>query len=93
MSPADVQDVLERARGSARVGDHEETVRLLSNYLAKRPESREAHLLLGITLARQGKLREAEDEVNTLLVKNPEDIEALNNIAVIYRRQGKLQDA
>ncbi|AEF80774.1 tetratricopeptide repeat protein [Leadbettera azotonutricia] len=93
MSPIDIQDVLERARGSARVGDHEEAERLLKSYLAKKPDSREAHLLLGATLAREAKLTEAADEFTTLLAKNPQDIEALNNIAVIYRRQGKLQDA
>ncbi|MDR2471227.1 MAG: tetratricopeptide repeat protein, partial [Treponema sp.] len=89
----DVQDILDRAKGSARVGDHEEAERLLKQYLAKVPEDRAAHLLLGTTLARQEKLDEAADEFNTLLARNPQDVEALNNLAVIYRRQDKLQDA
>jgi tetratricopeptide (TPR) repeat protein len=83
---------MERAKGSVRVGDHEEAIRLLKSYLARTPDSREAHLLLGTTLAKQGKFHEAGEEFNTLLVKNPHDLEALNNIAVTYRRQGKLQD-
>jgi hypothetical protein len=29
MSPIDIQDVMERAKGSVRVGDHEEAERLL----------------------------------------------------------------
>jgi tetratricopeptide (TPR) repeat protein len=93
MSPIDIQDVFERARGSARVGDHEEAERLLKQYLSKVPGSRDAHLLLGATLARAGKLVEAADEFTTLIAKNPRDVEALNNLAVIYRRQDKLQDA
>ncbi|MDR1239600.1 MAG: tetratricopeptide repeat protein [Treponema sp.] len=93
MSPPDILDILERAKGSARVGDHEEAERLLKTYLSKNPENREAHLLLGTTLAKEQKLPEAEDEFNILLGKNPRDIEALNNIAVVYRLQGKLQDA
>jgi tetratricopeptide (TPR) repeat protein len=93
MSPSAILDILERAKGSVRVGDHEEAERLLKSYLSKNPESREAHLLLGTTLAKENKLPEAEDEFNILLGKNPQDIEALNNIAVVYRLQGKLQDA
>ncbi|MDR2095250.1 MAG: tetratricopeptide repeat protein [Treponema sp.] len=88
-----LEDILERAKGSARVGDHEAAERLLKNYLTKARDSREAHLLLGITLAKAGKLTDAADEFTFLLAKNPQDMEALNNIAVIYRRQGKLQDA
>jgi tetratricopeptide (TPR) repeat protein len=88
-----MQDVLERARGSAQIGDHEEAERLLKNYLAKNPDSREARLLLGTTFAREGKLTESADEFTTLLAKDPQDIEALNNTAVIFRRQGRLQDA
>jgi tetratricopeptide (TPR) repeat protein len=93
VSPAGVEDILARAQGSARVGDHDETERLLKSYLAKVPDSREAHLLLGTTLAKQGNLKEAEEEFTTMLVKNPDDLEALNNIAVIFRRQNKLDDA
>jgi tetratricopeptide (TPR) repeat protein len=93
MSPPDVQDILERAKGSARVGDHEEAERLLKQYLAKEKDNREAHLLLGTTLAKAGKLSDAEDEFTTLLARNPQDVEALNNLAVIYRRQDRLQDA
>jgi tetratricopeptide (TPR) repeat protein len=93
MSPAALQDVLERAKGSVQVGDHDEAERLLKQYLLKIPDSRDAHLLLGTTLAKAGKLTEAADEFTTMLAKNPQDLEALNNMAVIYRRQGKLQDA
>jgi tetratricopeptide (TPR) repeat protein len=93
MSQVDLQDILDRAKGSVRVGDHEEAERLLKSYIAKKSDSREAHLLLGATFAKSGKLAEAVDEFTTLLAKNPQDIEALNNIAVVYRRQGKLQDA
>jgi tetratricopeptide (TPR) repeat protein len=93
MSPLDIQDVFERARGSARVGDHEEAERLLKQYLVKVPDHRDAHLLLGATLAKAGKLVEAADEFTTLVAKDPRDVEALNNLAVIYRRQDKLQDA
>ncbi|MDR1144281.1 MAG: tetratricopeptide repeat protein, partial [Spirochaetaceae bacterium] len=92
MSP-DVQDILDRAKGSARVGDHEEAERLLKQYLSKKADDRSAHLLLGTTLAKEEKLDEAADEFTTLLAKNPRDVEALNNLAVIYRRQDKLQDA
>ncbi|MDR1375178.1 MAG: tetratricopeptide repeat protein [Treponema sp.] len=93
MSPLDIQDILERAKGSARVGDHEEAERLLKQYLAKEKDSREARLLLGTTLAKAGKFSGAEDEFTTLLAGNPRDVEALNNLAVIYRRQDRLQDA
>ncbi|MCL1813255.1 MAG: tetratricopeptide repeat protein [Treponema sp.] len=89
----DLQDILERAKGSSRVGDHEEAERLLKQYLAKVPDDRSVHLLLGTTLAKQEKLDEAVDEFTTLLAENPKDVEALNNLAVIYRRQDKLQDA
>jgi tetratricopeptide (TPR) repeat protein len=93
MSPLDVQDILERAKGSVRVGDHEAAEKLLTQYLAKVPESREGRLLLGTTYTKMGKFSEASEEFTNLLAKNPQDLEALNNIAVIYRRQGKLQDA
>ena len=93
MSPIDVQDILERAKNSSRVGDHEQTARLLKNYLTKVPESREARLLLGTAFAKEGKLNEAADEFIALLARDPQDIEALNNAAVICRRQGKLEDA
>jgi tetratricopeptide (TPR) repeat protein len=93
MSPVDMQDILDRAKGSARIGDHEEAERLLKQYLAKEKDDRNARLLLGTTLAKAGKLVEAEDEFTTLLAENPRDMEALNNLAVIYRRQDKLQDA
>jgi tetratricopeptide (TPR) repeat protein len=93
MSPLDVQDILERARGSVQVGDHETAEKLLRQYLAKVPESREGRLLLGATYVKMGEFSEASDEFTNLLAKNPQDLEALNNIAVIYRRQGKLQDA
>ena len=93
MSPIDIQDILDRAKDASRVGDHEEAGRLLKNYIAKVPESREARLLLGTTFAKQGKLTEAADEFIALLAREPKDIEALNNAAVIYRRQGKLQEA
>jgi tetratricopeptide (TPR) repeat protein len=89
----DLEDIFERAKGSVRVGDHEEAERLLKQYLAKMPDERSAHLLLGTTLAREEKLDEAADEFTTLLAKNPQDVEALNNLAVIYRRQDKYQDA
>ena len=90
---SDTQDILERAKGSVRVGDHEDAERLLKQYLSKERDDRPANLLLGTTLARMGKLDEAADTFSTLLAKNPRDVEALNNIAVIYRRQDKLQDA
>ncbi|MCL2319463.1 MAG: tetratricopeptide repeat protein, partial [Treponema sp.] len=93
MSPIDIQDILERARNSARGGDHEGAERLLKSYLAKVPDSREARLLLGTTFARQGKLSDAADEFIALLADDPQDIEALNNAAVICRRQGKNQEA
>ncbi|MDR0313525.1 MAG: tetratricopeptide repeat protein [Treponema sp.] len=93
MSPISVHDLLERAKGSVRVGDYEEAERLLKIYIAKAPGNRQAHLLMGATLAGQNKFSEAADEFNTLLVKNSNDIEALNNIAVMYRRQGKYHDA
>ncbi|MDR1177634.1 MAG: tetratricopeptide repeat protein, partial [Spirochaetaceae bacterium] len=93
MSPLDLKDVLERARGAARVGDHEETRRLLKGYIAQRPDDRDARLLLGSALAKSGKLDEAAAEFTTLAARNPRDVEALNNLAVIYRRQDKLQDA
>ncbi|MDR2767014.1 MAG: tetratricopeptide repeat protein [Treponema sp.] len=92
MSP-DAADIFDRAQGSARVGDHEEAERLLKHYLVKEPDDRRAHLLLGATLAKEGKINEAADEFTTMLAKNPRDVEALNNLAVIYRRQDKLQDA
>ena len=93
MSPIDIQDILERAKNSARGGDHEEAERLLKSYIPKVPDSREARLLLGTTFAKEGKLSEAADEFVALLARDPEDIEALNNVAVIYRRQGKFQEA
>ncbi len=71
MSPLDIQDILERARGSARVGDHEEAERLLKTYLAKNPRDREAQLLLGATLVKAGRLDDASDEFTTLLAHNP----------------------
>ena len=93
MSPIDIQDILERARDSSRVGDHEKAEQLLKNYLARVPGSREARLLLGTAFAKEGKLSEAADEFIKLLARDPQDIEALNNAAVICRRQGKYQDA
>ena len=93
MSPIDIQDILERARNSVRGGDLEEAERLLINYLAKMPDSREARILLGTTFAREGKLSEAAGEFINLLAMDPQDLEALNNAAVISRRQGKLQEA
>jgi tetratricopeptide (TPR) repeat protein len=89
----DIQDILERAKNSIRVGDHEAAEKLLKSYIAKVPESREACLLLGITFARLGKLSEASDQFITLLARDPNDIEALNNAAVISRRQGNYQEA
>ena len=92
MSP-DIQDILDRAKGSARVGDHEEAERLLKNFLTKAPNDRSAKLLLGTMLANQGKLEEAADEFTALMAANPRDVESMNNLAVIYRRQDKLQEA
>jgi tetratricopeptide (TPR) repeat protein len=105
----DVQDILDRAKGSARAGDHEAAERLLKQYLTKIPESsaevrqngdedsppddRSARLLLGTTLVKQGKFDEAAGEFSVILAKDPRDAEALNNLAVIYKRQDKLQDA
>ncbi len=91
MSPVNVDDILERAKNSFRVGDYETAERLLRNYIAKVPESREAYILLGNTFAREGKLTEAEDQYITLLARNPKDLDALNNAAVISRRQGNFQ--
>ena len=93
MIPTYVHDILERAKNSSRVGDHEATEHLLKNYLAKVPDSREARLLLGTTFAKESKLTEAADEFINLLARDPGDTEALNNAAVIFRRQGKFQEA
>jgi tetratricopeptide (TPR) repeat protein len=89
----DLQDILDRAKGSVRVGDHAEAERLLKQYLAKEPDDRAAHLLLGTTLAKAEKIKEAEDEFTTMVAKDPQDVEALNNLAVIYRRQERYQEA
>jgi len=93
MSPLNVNDILERAKNSFNVGDYETAERLLRNYIAKVPESREAYLLLGNTFAREGKLTDAEDQFITLLARDPKDLDALNNAAVICRRQGNFQRA
>ncbi|MEJ5188886.1 MAG: tetratricopeptide repeat protein, partial [Breznakiellaceae bacterium] len=87
MSPVDIQSLWERARGAFRLGDYREAERLLLLYLQQNPPSREARLLLGITLAKEEKHAEAEKIFKELLAENPRDLEALNNLAVIYRRQ------
>jgi Flp pilus assembly protein TadD len=57
------------------------------------PDDRDARFLRGATLAKAGKLAEAEADFTALAVKDPRDIAALNNLAVIYGRQDKLHDA
>jgi len=89
MSPIDLNDILERARGAARVGDHEAAERLLTSYLSKKSEDRDARLLLGTVLAKAEKWDSATDEFLVLVSRNPADAEALNNLAVIYRRREK----
>jgi len=93
MSPININDILERAKGAIRVGNHESAERLLKDYIAKVPGSREACLLLGNTFAQREKLSEAVDQFLTLIARDPKDIEALNNVAVIYNRLGKFQEA
>ncbi|MDR2500203.1 MAG: tetratricopeptide repeat protein [Treponema sp.] len=93
MSPLDVKDLLERARGAARVGDYEEAGRLLKTYTASHPDKREAYLLLGTAQVKMGNLEEAEALYSGLIKQNSRDVEALNNLAVIYRRRGSPQTA
>jgi thioredoxin-like negative regulator of GroEL len=59
MSPITIQNILDRARGASRIGDHKETERLLRIYLQQQPKNREARLLLGTTLAKMGRLDQA----------------------------------
>jgi tetratricopeptide (TPR) repeat protein len=93
MSPFNVQDVLERANGSANTGDLETAESLLKRSLSEHPDERDIRFLLGTTLVKARKLDEAKDEFACLVEKNPEDIAALNNLAVIYCRQEKFLDA
>ncbi|MCA1949616.1 MAG: tetratricopeptide repeat protein [Treponema sp.] len=93
MSPIDTLNIMDRARGASRVGDHAEAERLLKQYLEKNKNDREALLLLGATYAKSGNTDAALDVFLSLLASNPDDLEALNNIAVIYRKKEDLNKA
>lgn len=93
MSPIDTLNIMDRARGASRVGDHAEAERLLKQYLEKNKNDREALLLLGATYAKSGNNEAALDVFLSLLASNPDDLEALNNIAVIYRKKEDLNKA
>ncbi len=93
MSPIDTLNIMDRARGASRVGDHAEAERLLKQYLEKNKSDREALLLLGATYAKSGNTDAALDVFLSLLASNPDDLESLNNIAVIYRKKEELNKA
>ena len=92
MSP-DTESILESARNFIALGDYEKAGEILLDYIESSPDSREARLLLGATLARDGKYGGAEKLFSGLVEADPQDAKALNNTAVVCRRQGKFQDA
>ncbi len=85
--------LMERARGSSRIGAFAEAEQYLKKYLASSPSDRDAELFLGTILVRGGKISEAIQIFIRILSRNPRDAEALNNLAVAYRTQNRLEAA
>ena len=57
------------------------------------PASAKAHLNLGIVLARQDRLNEADEHLRESLRLDPDDAEAHYNLAFLLANRGDLRDA
>lgn len=68
-------------------------MRLWEDVLEKRPHNSRAHDLLGITLARQGKINKALEHFNMALRLDPDYAQAHANAAVALATQGRMAEA
>jgi tetratricopeptide (TPR) repeat protein len=80
-------------QGGALHGDYEKVEKSLGDYLSRKPASREARLLRGIALVRQGRLSEGEAVLKALLNESLQDPVMFNGLGVIWLLEGKFQDA
>jgi tetratricopeptide (TPR) repeat protein len=65
----------------------------LRHALSIEPTLSEAHGLLAITLAREGKTQEAVDQFQMAIVGNPQSMSPRMNLASLYQTTGQLKEA
>lgn len=86
-------DEIQDARKLLAAGDREAALRLVDQFLAKKPSDQDARFLKGVILSEQGKLPEAMEVYQRLAQDYPELPEAHNNLAVLYAARGDLDRA
>lgn len=83
----------EAAHRALEAGDPSRAVELLRTLTAEAPELTAAQINLGIALARQGELAEAEAALKKALEHNPSHPVAQNELGIVYRRTGRFAEA
>jgi len=84
---------LAEAQSSLARGNAEEAIRILSDYIQKRPEDSSARILLGKAYAVAGQNEHAAEVFQTVLQNAPENYVALAALGEIYERAGQPEKA
>ncbi len=78
---------------AGQLGDDEKAIELIGRAVAIKPEYREAHINLGNSLCRRGRLEEAVTAYKRALELNPKDAISLCNLSAALKDLGKLDGA
>lgn len=93
LSSEDPTPLYNMAVGKAAQGRNEEALALCASLLEKEPENAGGHLIRGVLLFRQGKVREALDELREAARLAPDSSEANYDLGIALLSSGKTDEA
>ena len=93
LRPAELEDTLKDARQHLRAMRFKESERMFREALVSDPSNAAAHNLLGLSLKKQGRTKEAIAFYETAVTLRPGFFEARNNLAVALEAVGRGREA
>jgi len=82
-----------RSSALAAVGNHDEARKELAETIKDHPNSREAHVQIGLLDLSEKRYPEAESEYRQLYQQNPDELKAVQGLAETYAQEGQVGKA
>lgn len=93
IDPRNLPARLMRSTALAAVGNKEQARKELAETLKEYPNSREAHVQIGLLDLDEKRYQDAENEYRQLYQQNPDEIRAIQGLAETYAKEGQVPKA